>query len=326
MIKVSVIVPIYNVENYLARCLTSLVNQTLKEIEIIAIDDGSTDSSGKILDDFQEKYPQIRAYHHNNAGISATRNYGIALAEGEYLAFVDSDDSIALDFCMNMVNALETQDADIVVCDFYEVSESNQEKKMIRLPHFELCTVYEKPHLLFDINTSPWNKLYRKAFLIEHNITFPLKLKYEDAVFLHLILAAHAKIAKVDLPMVYYMVREGSETTIVKKSVFDIFQILDIIRDAYQNDSKNEYAKVHSYLEYFVVNRITVYHLQQIYQEDHKSVMQFIDCGFEYLAKHFLDWRKNPHFNQSNHLLKRILKKNKWVTKTLVWCERRRYH
>ncbi len=320
MIKVSVIVPIYNVEKYLDKCLMSLVNQTLDEIEIIAINDGSTDSSGEILDRYQKKYSKIRAYHQNNLGISATRNRGIELSQGEYLAFIDSDDSVSLDFCEVMAEAIEEQQSDVVACDFYEVNEET--KKEMQISHFEPCTVFEKPNLLFDVNTSPWNKLYRKAFLLEHGIKFPVNLKYEDAVFWQGILAENAKIGKVDIPMVYYMVRSGSETTVVKNTVFDIFDVLEIIYKAYQEKSQSEYQKIASYLEYFMANRITVYNLQQVYQEDKGSVMRFIDCGFAYLKQHFPNWRKNVYFNQANGLGKRIIKKNKWITKTLVWSMR----
>ena len=94
--KISVIVPVYNVENYLEKCLNSLVNQTLEEIEILVINDGSTDGSQKIIDDFQRKFPQkIKAFSKENGGLSDARNFGIDRATGEFLAFVDSDNSVS---------------------------------------------------------------------------------------------------------------------------------------------------------------------------------------------------------------------------------------
>ena len=319
---VSIIVPIFNVEKYLEKCLTSLANQTLEDIEIIAIDDGSTDTSGKILDLFQKKYPnKIRAYHQENLGISATRNRGIDLAEGKYVAFIDSDDSVDLEFCQRMYGEMEKRELDVVVCDFFETDGEN--KKEMKIPYWEDCTVFEKPNLLFDINTSPWNKLYRKDFLLEQDIKFPINLKYEDAVFFQKILSRKAKVGKVDAPLVYYLVRPGSETTVVRKTVFDIFEVLDMICAEYQKNSSEEYKKISMYLEYFVTNRITVYNIQQIWQEDSDAAMKFIETGFAYLDRQFPQWRKNSYFNRTNNFGKKVIKKHKLMNKMFVGCARK---
>ena len=108
MIKVSVIVPVYNVEDYLARCLDSLVNQTLKEIEIIVVNDGSPDNSQKIIDKYAKKYLNIKAYKKENGGLSDARNYGIKKANGEYIAFIDSDDFVTTDMYEKMYQKAKT--------------------------------------------------------------------------------------------------------------------------------------------------------------------------------------------------------------------------
>lgn len=317
MALVSIIVPIYNSEKYLEKCLESLVNQTLQDIEIIAINDGSTDGSRVILSCFEEKYPQmVKVYEQKNSGISITRNRGLTYASAKYVTFIDSDDSVALDFCEKMLQKIVINDLDMVVSDYYEID--NGRKKVIEIPECEGKTVFEKPELLFNINTSPWNKLYKKEFLIEYKIAFPEGLKYEDAVFLQKILAQKAKIGSVHSPLVNYLVHPGSESTVVKKNVFDIFTVLEIIYSEYEKASQDDYKKIEEYLEYFFINRITVYNLQQIYQEDESLINVFIQNGFAFLDAKFPQWRKNALFNMNNNFVKQMIKKNKWVTKIVV--------
>ena len=116
MRSVSVIVPVYNVEKYLARCLDSLLNQTQPDIEILVVNDGSTDASGHIVDEYARKYPdRIRAFHMENEGVSAARNRGVAKAQGKYLTFVDSDDYVTGDYLERMVTAAEKNSSDLVI-------------------------------------------------------------------------------------------------------------------------------------------------------------------------------------------------------------------
>lgn len=317
MILVSIIVPVYNTEEYLEKCIRSLLNQTLQDIEIIAIDDGSKDKSGDILDEFQIRFPEkMRVFHQQNAGISAVRNRGIDLAKGKYIAFVDSDDSVAPIYCELLVSKIAADSLDMAVCDYFEVRGDNLKK--VVMPCVEKATVYENPELLFNINTSPWNKIYSVDFLRRNHIEFPSDLKYEDTVFVHLILAKGAKIGCVNKPLVYYVIHTNSESTVVKKNVFDIFDILDIVCNAYQKMPDKYYKKIYEYLEYFVINRITVYNLQQAYQEEPELGGKFISQGFRYLAVHFPNWRENQYFNKSNSFVKRIIKKHMWITKSFV--------
>lgn len=317
MILVSIIVPVYNTEKYLEKCIKSLIDQTLQNIEIIAIDDGSKDQSGVLLDQFQIEYPEkIRVFHQQNSGISAVRNRGISLARGKYIAFVDSDDSVAPRYCELLVSKIEEDGLDMAVCDYFEVRGNNLKK--IAMPSVGEATVYERPELLFYINTSPWNKLYDVDFLRSNQIEFPLNLKYEDTAFVHQILAKGAKIGCTNIPLVYYAIHAKSESTVVKKNIFDIFDILDIVQDAYRKMPDECYEKVYDYLEYFIINRITVYNLQQVYQEVTGLGEEFISCGFKYLADNFPKWRQNKYFNKYNGLVKRIIKKHIWITKTIV--------
>ena len=114
MVKVSIIVPVYNVENYIERCLKSLVNQTLKDIEILIINDGTPDNSIEICEKYAKNDNRIKIFNKENEGLGLTRNYGIERATGEYIAFVDSDDYVTLDMCENLYNAAIENNADIV--------------------------------------------------------------------------------------------------------------------------------------------------------------------------------------------------------------------
>ena len=125
MIKVSVIVPVYNVEKYLEKCLDSLVNQTLKEIEIIIVNDGSPDNSHKIIDKYTKKYKNIKAYLKENGGLSDARNYGLKKASGEYIAFLDSDDFVKEDMYQKMYEKAKSGNFDMIVCDLNYKSENS---------------------------------------------------------------------------------------------------------------------------------------------------------------------------------------------------------
>ena len=130
-ISLSIIVPVYNVENYLIRCLDSLVNQTLKEIEIICINDGSKDNSLNILEEYAKKDSRIIILNQENAGLSAARNAGMEIAKGEYIGFVDSDDWVDLDFFEKLYIAAKNNDCDIAVADFIREHPTKKKKDLI---------------------------------------------------------------------------------------------------------------------------------------------------------------------------------------------------
>ena len=120
--KISIVVAVYNLEKYLPRCLDALVNQTLQDIEIICVDDGSTDSAPQIIDEYAIKYPEkVKAFHKENGGEFTTRNYGLERATGEYVTFVDTDDYVDLTWAEKLYNAAKKNDADIAVCGFERI-------------------------------------------------------------------------------------------------------------------------------------------------------------------------------------------------------------
>ena len=324
MILVSIIIPVFNADKYLSRCIDSLLNQTFEKIEVIAINDGSEDESGKILDLYAEKYPdKIRVIHQENQGISKARNLGLQLAKGKAVAFIDSDDYVSTEYCQSLFEELDNEELDVVVCDYYEVNEDGTSKKYIHIPTFPDSSVFDRAQILFEVNTSPWNKMYRKAYLEQNNICFPEEVKYEDILFIHSVMKNGARMRKIDRPLLYYYVHEGSQTTVMKKSVFDIFIILDRVTKMYMDTQSENISDIYKYLEWFVINRITVYNFQQIYQGDINVAMSFIETGFSYLNSNFPRWRKNAMFLSNNGRLKRIIKRSKLLTKLSVYLAKR---
>lgn len=189
MIKVSVLVPVYNVEKYLEKCLDSIINQSLKEIEILLIDDGSTDKSGKICDDYAKKDNRIVVIHQENQGVSAARNRGIELAKGEYISFVDSDDLVDEKMLVVLYDKGEKYNLDLVMCDLTKDRFGKIIKKEFELKRNEII---EKNNIidfiksyknLFTVNHI-YAKIYKRSFLTENNIYFPVGLNLqEDTVF-----------------------------------------------------------------------------------------------------------------------------------------------
>ena len=177
MAKVSIIVPIYNVEKYLPKCLDSLVNQTLDDIEIILVNDGSTDNSGIIAKQYYENHKnKIKYLEKENGGLSDARNFGIPYATGEYIAFLDSDDYIEIDSYKQMHEKAKEEDADYIECDFIWEYPNKQiiDKRL---------SYNNKQEMLTNVRVVAWNKLIKREIIIKNNLKFPKGLRYEDIEF-----------------------------------------------------------------------------------------------------------------------------------------------
>lgn len=184
MAKVSVIVPVYNVEKYLKRCLDSLINQTLSDIDIICINDGSKDSSLQILEQYAQKDSRIVIYNQENSGLSVARNTGLEHASGEYIGFVDSDDWVDLDFYEKLYNSAKNNNADIAVADFIR-EHQNKKPKRLKLKEEKIYTTPEDKFMICKVHREGcvWNKIYRTEFIHSINLKFVPKMYYEDRDF-----------------------------------------------------------------------------------------------------------------------------------------------
>lgn len=240
---ISVIVPVYNVEEYLIECIESIKNQTYKNIEILLVDDGSKDTSGKICDDYLKKDDRIIVIHKENGGLSDARNIGIKNSKGKYLIFVDSDDTIDKDMCEVLYENIKKEKSDIAICELYS------EKKLENIKKLEIKNLSSKEAIkemlcqkLFD--TSAGGKLFRKELFNE--ILFPKGKLYEDLGTIYKLFEIAKKITYISVKKYYYRRRPNSITTSkFTDKQMDLFFTLEEI----EKFLKRKYPKLLKYLE-----------------------------------------------------------------------------
>ena len=226
--KISVIVPVYNVEAYLERCVKSILQQTCTNFELILINDGSTDSSGQICDYLADQYENIKVYHIENAGVSNARNIGIQLATGVWITFVDSDDFVTKDYLATLASAVEGGNVGFVIAPLHHIKNGI----VTDLPPYsgrkELWSTEETmKELLMTTKTSffPVAKLFKRDLLTDEKFNTDYHLA-EDALFLtELLLKTRCSSVFIDKPIYYYDHREGSATTSVNRYVFDTIEV-----------------------------------------------------------------------------------------------------
>lgn len=216
-VKVSVIIPIYNIEKYLPECLESIINQTFKEIEIICVNDGSTDNSLEILKTYAQKDPRIKIINQENKGPSFARNNGLNNANGDYILFVDSDDWLHKSLVFKTYNNAITNNADIICFDCLNVYNSSIVQNR-RIPAFirknnKILFYFEEHKDIAYINCTSWSKLYKKEFLIKNKLKFPEEYKLaEDLIFWFELLIKNPKISLLNECLYYYRKRQNSLT------------------------------------------------------------------------------------------------------------------
>ena len=207
---ISIIVPCYNVEQYLDRCVKSLVDQTYKNIEIILVDDGSTDATGEKCDVWAEKNKVIKTYHKENGGLSDARNYGMLKSSGKYFFFVDSDDYVSTNIVEFLYNSLKNSDSDISTCQhvtFYENELPKDENKNINVVYNTEDALSE---LMYqnNVTTSAWGKLYKRELF--NYIKYPKGKVCEDLPVTYLLFAKSKRISINSKRLYYYFIRNGS--------------------------------------------------------------------------------------------------------------------
>ncbi len=216
MTKVSIIVPVYNVVEFLPKCLDSLICQTVNDIEIICINDGSTDNSLEILKNYAQKDKRIIVINKENAGVAAARNEGLEAARGEYIMFLDSDDYfVSPESCRKAYNSIREADADIGIFGFYNLIEETKTEPSYRTLRLQQMIKGEIDIDYYTFQASIWDKIYKRSFLNNNHIRFANGLKTaEDVVFCFSTNFAKPKYCLLDeILLVYRTDREGSVTT-----------------------------------------------------------------------------------------------------------------
>ena len=257
--KISVIVPVYNVEAYLERCVESILQQTYAHFELILINDGSTDSSGQICDHLASQYENIKVYHIENAGVSNARNMGIQLATGSWVTFIDSDDFVTQDYLATLASAAEGLNVGFVIAPLHHIKNGIVTDLPSHSEKTELWSTEETmKELLMTTRTSffPVAKLFKRDLLADEKFNTNYHLA-EDALFLtELLLKTRCSSVFIDKPIYYYDHREGSATTSVNRYVFDTIEVYKQIIA--------QVSQVFPNLKYELINRecwsyITVY-------------------------------------------------------------------
>jgi len=212
MDKISIIIPIYNVEDYLPECLDSVINQTYQNLEIILVNDGATDSCAKICDEYALKDNRIKVIHKPNGGLSDARNAGLNVATGNFISFVDSDDLVAVDFCEKLLHILIENNADIAECGFYKFETDLDLVNVVTTPDItaELFETEIALELLMKeyLKQMVWNKLYRKEVMAQ--LQFPVDKINEDEYWTYKVFGNAKKIVKIQNIIYFYRQQEAS--------------------------------------------------------------------------------------------------------------------
>ena len=267
-LSVTVIVPIYNVEKYIDKCIESLLSQTYNNIEIILVDDGSTDESGNIADQYAESYNNILVIHKENGGLSSARNAGIKIAKGQWIAFVDSDDYVRKDYVSKLLEIATNSDADVAVCNKEPVG--FKKKKSFEWPSTVLSgreAIEERFYL--QCSSQIWLYLFKAKTFRENDIYFPEGRNYESTTVIVKALYNANRVAFTNEKLYYYVNRKGSisHDKYSEKNCKDMLISAEDLNSFLDKTSTN--FKYAPYYEYCIINSALNYmsrsHASRIY-------------------------------------------------------------
>ena len=291
--KVSVIVPVYNVCKYIKNCLDSLVNQTLEDIEIIIVNDGSKDKSEEIIQEYVKRYSNIKYYKKTNGGQSSARNFGLKYAQGEYIGFVDGDDYVDVSMFEKMYNKAISNDYDLVVCNLnyvydYDVVPTSSNVKE--------DTIDIKKTML-DIYPTAWNKIYKKDFINKNNLRFKKGVWFEDVEFIYRLLPFVKSIGVVKECFYEYVQREGA---ISKTYDERLYHYIDNFNGIVKYYKKNKlFKEYYNELEYAYVRYVYGTFIKQALNYPHKMFIKALDDAKKNVHEQFPRYRHNNYFYHS---------------------------
>ena len=311
--KVSVIIPVYNVEKYIDKCLNSLVNQTLKEIEIIVVNDGSPDNSQEIIDKYVKNYPdKVKSFIKENGGQGEARNFGLTKANGEYIGYVDSDDYVELDMYEKLYNKAKKDNLDIVICGSYSVFEDFTKKVE------DLDKIYfdDKNKNSFFGKMAVWNKIYKKELLTKNKLTFRSKKWYEDFDFTLNVLSKAKRIDYVNEPFYDYLIREGS--TMNNSNIERNLEILEAFNQVIDNKKIDK-----DILEFLAIDHIYISAIVRILRSDarNKEKIKVINKLKMYINDNFSNFNNNKYLyllSNNRKIIYNLIKlKQYWLVKLI---------
>lgn len=316
--KVSVIIPIYNVEHYLAKCLDSVINQTYKNLEIICVNDCSPDNCSQILEQYAQKDNRIRIINRNkNGGLSAARNTGMDVATGEYIYFIDSDDWIDLDYIEKMVYAIEKSNCDVVINRSIITEKSNNSVRYIhpKSENFTDNTIVEQKDAIQKLIWNAWAKICKKSFIDNYKLRFPESFVNEDLYFHYISLAQTNKIYLISNSNYHYLSRNDGISNSENDKDMKILDIFDLIYDYYEeHDLLKHRIKIFSVMPFFFVNPVKYIKYKKYFQKirdymnTNKEIFNEIDIFFAnniLSTKDFDEYKQKYQLNATISYLKR---------------------
>lgn len=280
MPKVSIIIPVYNVEKYISKCIESVLNQTYTDFELILINDGSKDNSLKIMNKYK-KDERIRIYDQKNQGPAETRNKGIILSKGEYIMFIDSDDYIDNDYVYNYVKYLDEDNYDIIIGGYQKINNGKIEfKRKLKDGEFSKYIV-----------TGPVSKLYKKSFLLNNNILFLDTKASEDVYFNLNAYSKNPKIKIINNIGYYYVYNSTSLSNTLHKGFKEDVDIIGLVTEINYNDIKNIDLN-----QYYIIRYLIWYLLYSGKVASKKEFMKEYKKLFSWLKNNIPNYKKNKYF------------------------------
>ena len=310
MKKLSIVVPVYNVEKYLNKCLDSLANQTLDNYEVIVVNDGTKDNSQAIIDDYVAKYPTIfKSYIKDNGGLSDARNYGIRYATGEYITFLDSDDYIEYNTYQNMLEIAYRGNHDLVVADLEYVWEDHSKEPLEKdglnqVSDDDIKNLFLSP--LFS-----WNKLYRKSLFDHLNCQYPIGLWYEDIPVTLKFFSSINSVGYYHAISYHYLQRNSSILgSSYNDKMYDIFTIFEnVIKDFKERD---KYELFYDELEYLFIEHFLVYGAFRFLRTEHYK--ELMPKAFNFVKSYFPNYLNNKYIKTLGKKNEIFLRTNNKIT------------
>lgn len=323
---VSIVVPIYNVEKYLEKCVQSIQAQTYENLEIILVDDGSPDMCGSMCDAYARQDDRIKVLHKKNGGLSDARNEGTKLATGKYLLFVDSDDFIELDLIQKTVESAEKYQSDIVLFDHKRLDPDGtiEINSMTGIPENQRFSLQEYPKIMME-SISACNKLFLREFYVKSKIQFPVGHYYEDLGSSPKYLLAAENLSYVKEPFYNYAIREGSIMSATKeeKNYQDRCKMVESVTKYYREE--NAYDQYLSELEY-----LALFHAYFIPAKEilfRKGDRSYIEKFREFVKAQYPGYKNNKYLKEMSGKEKlqfyMIDHKQYWVVNLLSWVRKR---
>ena len=316
---ISIIIPVYNVEQYLRKCLESCINQTLNEIEIIVVNDCSPDNSHVIMREYEEKYPEIIKciYLKENFKLGGARNKGVEIAQGDYIIFVDSDDYIASNMCEELYKSACSNDADVVISDYFRVVDEYVSVKSSFANKIESCEDINKNVIIENhISASAWGRLYKKEVIIKNLISE--KIFYEDLRVTLIWLLKASKINYISKPFYNYVYRGNS--IVGESNYFSDLQLANAIIELCERLKKEKlFEKYYFYLAQYILKELSLFL--------NRYIIRFLDYNcekvnllIEYIKNNISNWEEILNqgiaFNKyEKYLLNKILTENNYIEK-----------